>query len=100
MIEESHNCVWLLRFPHEALAGGSMYAFQLPAVIPSAGTSAGPPFPEKYQNFGGVSFPGDMRLVFLISIQDPQQLQPTWDRMQAMMQAEMEKRKTNSKNTR
>ena len=96
MIEDSHNCLWLLRFPHQPLAGGSMYAFQLPTVIPPAGTSGGPPLPEAYQSFGGVSFPGDMRLVFLSCIRDPQQLQPTWDRMLAIMQAEMEKRKRKS----
>ena len=99
MIEESHNCVWLLRFPHQPLAGGSMYAFQLPTVIPAAGTSGGPPLPEGYQNFAGVSFPGDMRLVFLSCIRDPQQLQPTLDRIRAMMQAEMEKRKKKSNST-
>ncbi len=100
MIEESHNCTWLLPFPHDTLAGGSMYAFQLPAVIPPAGTSGGPPLPESYQNFGGVPFPGDMRLIFLSCIQDPQRLQPTWDRMTATMQAEMEKRKRALKSTR
>jgi len=96
MIEDSHNCVWLLRFPHEPLAGGSMYAFQLPSVIPPAGTSEGPPLPEEYRNFAGVSLPGDMRLVLLSCIRDPQQLQPTMDRMHAMVQAEMEKRKRKS----
>lgn len=100
MIEESHNCVWLLRFPHEALAGGSMYAFQLPTVIPPAGTPEGPPLPGEYRNLGGVPFPMDMRLIFLSCIQDPQQLQPTWDRVTATMRAEMEKRKRNSKTTR
>jgi hypothetical protein len=101
MIEESHNCLWLLRFPHEALAGGSMYAFQLPPVIPPAGTEGGPPLPEARYNFGGVPMPGgDLRLIFLTCIRDPQQLQPTWDHMQAAMQAEVEKRKTKSASTR
>jgi len=96
MIEDSHNCVWLLHFPHQALAGGSMYAFQLPTVIPSAGTLEGPPLPEEYHQFGGQPMPGDLRLLFLSCIRDPQQLQPTWDRMTATMQAEMEKRKKQS----
>jgi hypothetical protein len=47
LIQESHNCVWLLQIPHEALAGGSMYAFQLPGVIPPAGTPGGPRFDGK-----------------------------------------------------
>ena len=99
LIEDSHNCPWLLRFPHEPLAGGSMYAFQLPAVVPPAGTPAGPPLPEEYHQFGGQPIPGDLRLLFLSCIRDPQQLQPTWDRMTATMQDEMEKRKRKSNNT-
>jgi hypothetical protein len=96
LILDGHNCPWLLRFPHEPLAGGSMYAFQLPAVIPPAGTPGGPPLPEEYHQFGGQPIPGDLRLLFLNCIRDPQQLQPTWDRMTATMQAEMEKRKRES----
>lgn len=95
LIEDGHNCPWLLRFPHEALAGGSMYAFQVPAIIPAAGTPGGPPLPEEYHQFGGQPIAGDLRLVLLNCIRDPQQLQPTWDRMAATMQAEMEKRKSN-----
>ena len=83
LIQESHNCVWLLQLPHEALAGGSMYAFQLPRVIAPAGASGGPPLPQDYRDFGGGSFPGDLRLVFLDCIRDPQLLQPTWDRLTA-----------------
>lgn len=75
MIEGSHNCSWLLKYPHEALAGGSMYAFQLPARIPSGGAPGGPPLPRGYHNFGGIpgSWP-DLRLIFLRAILDPQQL--------------------------
>jgi len=83
MIEDSHNCLWLLRYPHQALAGGSMYAFQLPTPIPPAGTPSGPPLPENYHNFAHIPIPGDGRLMFLDSIRDPQQLQPTWDRLMA-----------------
>jgi hypothetical protein len=84
LIEESHNCIWLLQFPHEALAGGSMYAVQLPRLIPLAGTPGGPPLPENYHTFANLSFPGDIRLFFLNCIRDPQQLQPSWDRMMAL----------------
>jgi 4-amino-4-deoxy-L-arabinose transferase-like glycosyltransferase len=83
LIQESHNCLWLLPLPHEALAGGSMYAFQLPRVIPPPGTPGGPPLPENYRDFANSSTPGDLRLMFLNCIHDPQQLQPTWDRMAA-----------------
>jgi hypothetical protein len=95
MIQDSHNCLWLLPFPREALAGGGMYAFQLPAVIPPAGAPGGPPLPQEYHSFGGIPFPGDIRFLFLTCIRDPQQLQPTWDRMLAMMQADRQKGKRN-----
>jgi 4-amino-4-deoxy-L-arabinose transferase-like glycosyltransferase len=81
LIEESHNCIWLFEYPHETLAGGSMYAFQLPRLIPAAGTASGPPLPANYRKFANQSFAGDLRLMFLNCIRDPQQLQPTWDRM-------------------
>jgi hypothetical protein len=96
LIEESHNCVWLLQFPHEALAGGSMYAFQLPPAIPPAGTPGGPPVPENYRKFANAPFPGDIRLMWINSIRDPQQLQPTWDRM-VQMGEEMQKQKRSAK---
>jgi hypothetical protein len=82
LIQESHNCTWLLPLPHEILAGGSMYAFQLPSVISPAGTPGGPPLPANYRDIGGGS-DGDLRLVFINCIRDPQQLQPTWDRLSA-----------------
>jgi hypothetical protein len=82
MIEDSHNCLWLLGYPHQALAGGSMFAFQLPAVIPPAGSPGGPPLPADYHDFAGLPYAlGDIRFMFLKCIRDPQQLQPTWDEM-------------------
>ena len=92
-IADGHNCLWLMQYPHRVLAGGSMYAIQLPPVIPAAGAPGGPPLPEAYRYLGGFSFFGDPRLVFLNCIRDPQQLQPTLDRMQAMMQAAAQKKK-------
>jgi len=80
MIEDAHNCRWLFNYPHEALAGGSMYCFHLPAVIPLAGTTAGPPLRGAWRNFGG-SPDFDFQQVFMTVMRDPQQLQPTWDRM-------------------
>jgi hypothetical protein len=50
------------------------------------------PLPKAYRYFGG--FPGfDPRPMFLNCIRDPQQLQPTMDRMQAMMEAAAQKKK-------
>src|SRR6266852_5059841 len=91
-IADGHNCLWLMQYPHQALAGGSMYAIQLPQTIPAAGSPGGPPLPEDYRYFGGA--PGfDVRVTFLKCIRDPQQLQPTLDRMQAMWQAGAQKKK-------
>jgi 4-amino-4-deoxy-L-arabinose transferase-like glycosyltransferase len=95
LIQESHNCIWLMQFPHEALAGGSMYAFQLPRPIPPAGTSGGPPLPENFRKFANVPMAGDIRLIWLTSIRDPQQLQPTWDRLTAGMQKQASSSKAN-----
>ena len=82
MIEDAHNCVWLLQFPHQELAGGSMYVFQLPEVLPAVGTPGGPPTVSEFHAFG-MPMPGysDARLIFLNCIRDPNQLQPTIDKM-------------------
>jgi hypothetical protein len=34
MILDAHDCSWLLGYPSEQLAGGSMYAFHLPSQLP------------------------------------------------------------------
>jgi hypothetical protein len=97
LIQESHNCTWLLQYPHEAIAGGSMYAFQMPRVIPAAGSPGGPPLPQNYRLFAGAPFPGDIRLIWINCIRDPRQLQPTWDRLMAMgEQMRKEKRSSGS----
>jgi hypothetical protein len=86
-IEESANCIWLLQYPHQVLAGGSMYAVQLPQTIPAAGEPGGPPLPADYHYFAGMQAGDfDVRSIFVNCIRDPQQLQPTMDRMQAMME--------------
>lgn len=92
MIEDGHNCLWLLNFPHLALAGSSMYAFRLPGVLPQVGDPAGPPPASALRNFGGVPGP-DIRLIFLNCIRDPKQLQPTMDNMRVQYEAEVAKRK-------
>jgi hypothetical protein len=92
MLRDGANCSWLLNYPHVALAGGSMYAFQLPSMIPPVGDPAGPPPPETHRNIGGSPGP-DMRLIFIKCIRDPNQLQPTWDWMMEQYRKEMAKRK-------
>ena len=97
MIEDAHNCVWLLRFSHQALAGGGMYVFQLPDVLPAVGTPGGPPKPSEFHVFG-VPMPGysDPRVIFLNCIRDPNQLQPTMDKMTAEFAAERARRAAQS----
>jgi hypothetical protein len=85
-MQESANCVWLLQYPHQVLAGGSMYAVQLPEVIPAAGQPGGPPLPTDYRYFAGLpSGDTDPRPIFLKCMRDPGQLQPTMDHFQAAM---------------
>jgi hypothetical protein len=93
LIEDGHNCHWLLHSPHQAIAAGSMYAFQLPAVLPPVGGPSGPPPASAYHNFGGLVFPGisDSRLIFLNCERDPNQLQPTMQRMMEQYQARQKK---------
>ncbi|HWZ97647.1 MAG TPA: glycosyltransferase family 39 protein [Candidatus Dormibacteraeota bacterium] len=71
-ILDGHNCAWLMRYPHEPFAGGSIYAVQLPAQIPAAGSAGGPPMPSDYRQFGGA--PMDIRGFFKHVIQDPDDL--------------------------
>ncbi len=63
MIMDGHNCLWLMQFPHEPLAGGSMYAVHLPDKIPQTGAPGGPPLPVNQRQIAGG--PLDMRPYFL-----------------------------------
>jgi len=91
MFADSANCPWLLPIPHQPLAGGSMYAFQLPATIPAAGSPGGPPLPANYRYLGGVPL-FDFRAVLYGAIRDPQRLQSIMDDMMKMF-AEMQKKR-------
>jgi hypothetical protein len=90
MILDGHNCRWLLRYPHEALAGGSMYAFHLPPTIPSAGAPGGPPLPDQFRNWAGM--PADFRAISLQIVRDPQEMKPVMDRMWREFEAQRRKR--------
>jgi hypothetical protein len=72
MILDGHNCAWLMQYPHEALAGGSMYAVHLTTQILPAGTAGGPPLPSAFREFGGAPF--DIRAFFTHVIQHPDDL--------------------------
>jgi hypothetical protein len=90
-IAESRNCGWLMSYPHETLAGGSMFAFELPLIIPAAGEDGGPPLPANYRYLGG-NKDFDPLIIFGTCVRDPQQLQPTVDHFQAMMQEQAKKK--------
>ncbi|HWC20652.1 MAG TPA: glycosyltransferase family 39 protein [Terriglobales bacterium] len=85
MIMDGHNCTWLLQYPHEALAGGSMYAVHLPAKIPAAGSAGGPPLPSAYRQFVGIPF--DVRTFFVHMYQHPEDLPQGVEWLQAAFTA-------------
>ena len=83
LILDGHNCAWLMNYPHEALAGGSMYGVRLPSVIPAAGAAGGPPLPAAHRNFAGMPGKTDMRLVFVESCEHPERFRAIVERMAA-----------------
>jgi hypothetical protein len=81
MIMDDHNCVWLMLYSHQTLAGGSMYAVHLPEHIPTAGSLGGPPLPDTFREFAGAPF--DIRVFFLNVIRHPEKLPQAMQEMQA-----------------
>jgi hypothetical protein len=81
MIMDGHNCVWLMQYPHEPLAGGSMYAVHLPGQIPAAGSLGGPPLPSAFRQFAGA--PVDLRVFFMDVNRHPEKLPQAIAEMQA-----------------
>ena len=86
-ILDAHNCGWLLRYPHESIAGGSMYVVHLPDRIPPPGTLGGPPRPSDRRMFMGA--PIDIRTLVQYLARRP-------DTIPATM-ADMEKRFSESR---
>jgi hypothetical protein len=84
MILDSHNCAWILQYPHQPLAGGAMYAIRLPSAIPPAGTPGGPPPPSARRLF--LNAPMEMRVMFREVTDHPERLQKTMDDMMATWQ--------------
>jgi hypothetical protein len=79
-ILENRTCGYLLQYPHQALAGGSMYAFQLPRPIPPPGAPGGPPPPSERKTMWGTGF--DIRAFALDAERHPETLPA---KMQEMM---------------
>lgn len=76
---DARNCLWLTTYEHVPLAGGSLYAFHLPNVIPPAGQPGGPPAPDQMRYFfnpKGLNV--DIREVFAKAVQQPEQLDATF----------------------
>jgi hypothetical protein len=90
-ILDAHNCNWLMQYPHEPLAGGSMLAVQLPRTIPPAGTPGGPPPVETRRLFLG--FPVEMRQMFLELYRHPEDMQKVMADMAARFQKQAERKK-------
>ncbi len=86
MIQEGHNCLWLMQYPHEPLAGGSMVAVHLPGHIPPPGSAGGPPLPAVFREFAGAPF--DIRVFFLYFIHHPEKLPQTNEQAQAAFSPE------------
>lgn len=72
MILDGHNCGWLMQYPNEPLASGSMYAVHLQYQIPAPGRLGGPPLPSAFRNLGGAPF--DFQGFFVHLNQHPEDL--------------------------
>lgn len=88
-ILDMHNCSWLMQYPHEALAAGSMYAVHLPPHIPAAGDPGGPPLPSAQREFLGLPVGIDMRLFFQDIAHHPEKVPPIAAQMKAYMETAM-----------
>jgi len=93
-ILDGHNCGWLQKYPMQSIAGGSMYALQLPSQIPSVGSPGGPPAASDYRFLGGMEF--DSRAFFLEILRDPNTIHQALAEMQARYQEAQEKAKKRS----
>ena len=83
-ILDSHNCSWLLSYPSESIAGGSMFAFHLPAALPPDGSPGGPPRQSDKRQFLGMPFDG--KAIFRDAIRQPDHIASIMKRFQAMAQ--------------
>lgn len=76
---DARNCLWLTAYEHLPLAGGSVYAFHLPAVIPAAGQPGGPPSPDDmHYFFSPKGLKVDVRDVFAKAVLQPDELDATF----------------------
>src|SRR5215467_1339435 len=85
MILDGHNCGWLMQYPNETLARGSMYAVHLHDQIPPAGRPGGPPLPAAFRQWAGAPF--DIQSFFVHLNKHPEDLQRGVDWMQTAFQS-------------
>jgi hypothetical protein len=93
MLVDIHNCTWLLQYPHESIAAGSMYAVRLPAQIPKAGRPGGPP--TEVRVFFG--FSREPRIMFQEIMRNPEEMRRVTEEMSAAFQKQMEERRRKKK---
>ena len=86
LILDSRNCEWLLQYPHEDIAGGSMLAVHLPQTIAAAGTPGGPPLPSQFHQFFGMPF--DIRSLFINLARNPDQIPEAYARLEQKFKLE------------
>ena len=84
MILDSHNCAWIMQYPHRPLAAGAMYAILLPSAIPPPGTPGGPPPLSARRLF--LNAPVEMRVMFREVTDYPERMRKTMDDMMAKWQ--------------
>ena len=89
MIQNDHNCLWLMEYEHQSLAGGSMYAIHLPQHIAPAGSAGGPPLPSEFHQFAGAPF--DMRSLFQGLIRHPETIPEVIKNFQAQFAGSQKK---------
>ena len=87
MIIDQHNLSWVIQYPHEEIAGGSMWAVRLPPVIPPAGAAGGPPPASEARIF--LNGPADMRPMFVRLTRHPELFTQYCAEMEAGMKEQM-----------
>ena len=90
LLLDAQNCAWVMDYPHQMLAGGSMWAVRLPSPIPDAGAPGGPPPPSQRKTFLGM--PEDSRPTNIELFRHPDQLLPLCKRVEEQMREYFQKR--------
>jgi Dolichyl-phosphate-mannose-protein mannosyltransferase len=94
-IMENHNCGYLQQYPHQQLAGGSFYVFQLPTPLPRQGQPGGPPAPSERKILWGM--PLDIRS-FAVSVErHPERMAADMEEMGKKMTQMMQDQKAGKK---